>query len=243
MFYRLFIILMTSILWASNQEAHLSPVKIDRHDIAAQQRGAQMFFNYCSGCHSLKYARYNDLARDLKILNEKNEIDKELIETYLNFNNDDYRAPILTSLDPKDADIWFGKAPPDLSLEIRSRGINWVYSFLRGFYRDDSRPLGVNNIIYPNVGMPHILVSLQGLQDPIYNEEGHVIGVKPATGMTEQQVQKFDNQIKDLVSFLDYVSEPHKNERLKIGKFALLFLTVFSLFCFLYYKEVWKDIK
>lgn len=243
MFYRLFIIFMTSAIWASNEGLHLENVVIDRHDIAAKQRGAQIFFNYCSGCHSLKYARYNDIARDLKIVNDKNEVDKDIIQSYLNFTNDDYRSPIINALDPKDAEVWFGKTPPDLSLEIRSKGLNWVYSFLKGFYRDDSRPLGVNNIIFPNVGMPHVLLPLQGLQEPIYNREHVLTGLKKAEGVTEQQIQKFDGQIKDLVSFLDYVSEPHKNERLKIGRFALLFLTVFSLFSFLYYKEVWKNIK
>jgi ubiquinol-cytochrome c reductase cytochrome c1 subunit len=228
----------------ASEHVDLIPIKIDRHDIAAKQRGAQVFFNYCSGCHSLKYVRFSDLARDLKIFNQDGVVDKKMILSYLNFVNDDYRSNAINAMSSADAQQWFGKAPPDLSLETRVRGTNWIYTFLKSFYLDTNRPMGVNNLLYPNVAMPHVLIELQGLQKPIYNDDhrSHVIGLTPDLKTTPAQLERYDRTLKDLVTFLDYVSEPHKQERLDLGRYVILFLVLFVLTSYLYYHEVWKDV-
>ena len=233
--------LIFTVLYAS-EGFPLERVNIDRHDIAAQQRGAQIFFNYCSGCHSLKYVRYDGIAKQLKLLNEKKQPDKDLIQNYLNFTTDNERSPILAAYDAQEMTAWFGKEPPDLSLVIRQRGAPWFVTYLKSFYRDDSRPFGVNNAVFPDVGMPHVLVNKQGLAEAVKDAKGHVVALIPPKDRTPQQIEAYDRSMNDLLHFMDYVSEPHKQDRLNLGVYVVLFMIAMCVFNYLYYREVWKDI-
>ena len=131
--------------------------KVDPTDIASLQRGAQIYMNYCLGCHSLKYARYKRVAEDL-------EIPLELFKENLIFGDQKLGDLITIGMEPKEAKAWYGNTPPDLTLEAGLRGPDWIYTYLKSFYIDESRPLGVNNMVYENVGMPNVLFNMQGEQ-------------------------------------------------------------------------------
>jgi ubiquinol-cytochrome c reductase cytochrome c1 subunit len=171
----------------------------------------------------------------------------------MNFLNDKVNSTIGVSMPKVDAQKWFGVAPPDLSLVARSRGNDWLYTYLRSFYLDSKRPWGVNNTVFPDVGMPHVLINLQGEQAPVYRTEK----ITDDNGqVTEKQVishlelkkpgsmnpAEFDQAMTDLVNFLDYVGEPHKLERKRLGVWVMLFLVIFTLFAYLLKREYWKDI-
>jgi ubiquinol-cytochrome c reductase cytochrome c1 subunit len=204
------------------------------------QRGARDFMNYCSGCHSLKYLRYNRMGTDLDI--PESEL-KNLM-----FTSEKVFDGVATSM-PKDAEGWFGKQPPDLSLMARARGVDYIYSFLKGFYADPSRPWGVNNLVLPSTAMPHVLVELQGLQKPVYKNEqdagknAHMVLEKTepmAAG--EMSPEEYDEFVRDIANFLDYAGEPVKEKRQSMGVFVMLFLLVFFVFAYLLKKEYWKDV-
>lgn len=228
---------------AGGSDVPLESIKIDRHNTASMQRGAKYFMQYCSGCHSLKYARYSDVARDLKIVDSNGAPHKEFILKYLNFVNDNQGSSIINAMSPKDSEVWFGKAPPDLSLVVRSRGNDWVYTYLKTYYEDESRPLGVNNLVYPAVGMPHVLYHLQPKVHPVYDDHHHVIGVEYDKDVPASQILAYDKMISDIVHFLDYISEPTKKKRLELGVYVMLGLAIFAAFSYLNYKQLWKDIK
>lgn len=217
------------IAQAPDHGVDIAPVSINRRDIAAQQRGAGLFFNYCSGCHSLKQSRYSDIARDLKILTPQGDIDKNAILKYLNHVSDNPYDAVKTALDKSQAEQWLGKVPPDLSLVTRSRGPSWVAAFLKEFTLDENRPWGVNNKIMPNTAMPHALIDLQG-----YDAKGNLLSSEHLA---------YEQAVHDLVSFLAYVGEPRALEREIMGKYVLLFLALMVLVSYLYYKSVWASIE
>jgi ubiquinol-cytochrome c reductase cytochrome c1 subunit len=205
------------------------------------QRGARNFMNYCSGCHSLQYLRYNRLARDLKI--PESELPANLM-----FTSDKVFETINSAM-PKDAEIWFGKQPPDLSLMARARGPDYLYSFLKGFYADKTRPWGVNNLYLPSAAMPHVLQPLQGLQKPVFKNEPDDHGsarmvLVGADAMTPGALkpEEYDQFVRDIANFLDYAGEPVKDKRQSMGVFVMLFLLVFFVFAYLLKKEYWKDV-
>jgi ubiquinol-cytochrome c reductase cytochrome c1 subunit len=215
---------------------HLDAANIDVTDTASLQRGAKFFMNYCSGCHSLKYQRYNRLARDLDLTDDE-------VKANLMFTTDNIGDPVTISMDPKDAEKWFGKAPPDLSVTARYRGVDWIYTYLRGFYTDESRPFGVNNTVFPDVGMPNVLWQLQGTQKAVVKKvdgvEMHELElVKPGTLSAEE----FDGTVRDLTAFLSYVGEPIQAKRRSMGKWVLLFIGIFFVVAYMLKKEYWKDI-
>jgi ubiquinol-cytochrome c reductase cytochrome c1 subunit len=213
----------------------------DINDTASLQRGARNFMNYCSGCHSLKYLRYNRMATDLKI--PESELAANLI-----FTSDKPFDTIGTSM-PVDAEAWFGKQPPDLSLMARARGVDYIYAFLKGFYVDKTRPWGTNNLVLPSAAMPDVLASLQGLQKPVFKNEPDehgsanmvLVGVEP---MSEgaMKPEEYDQFVRDTANFLDYAGEPVKAKRQSMGVFVTLFLLVFFAFAYLLKKEYWKDV-
>ncbi|MBN9288459.1 MAG: hypothetical protein BGO43_05690 [Gammaproteobacteria bacterium 39-13] len=240
-------------VFASQGGVHLDKVKNNLCDKASLQRGASLYVNYCMGCHSLQFVRFNDMAKDIGIVDKKGNVLEKLVNENLNFISDKVTEPLLSAIPKKDAQAWFGVAPPDLSLVARSRGKDWLYTYLRTFYEDPQKPWGVNNMVFPDVGMPHILLSLQGVQVPVYtsiemfDDEGkpyqkkvidHLELKTPGTLSKEE----YDKAITDLVNFLDYVGEPHKLEREKLGVWVLLFLVVFTLFAYLLKREYWKDV-
>jgi ubiquinol-cytochrome c reductase cytochrome c1 subunit len=212
----------------------------DITNVDSLQRGARDFMNYCSGCHSLKYLRYNRMGADLGIS------DAELKN--LMFTTDKVFDGVATSM-PKDAEGWFGKQPPDLSLMARARGTDYIYSFLKGFYADPARPWGVNNLVLPATAMPHILVGLQGLQKPVFknvadaskNDHMELVGSE-AMAPGEMTPEEYDAFVRDITNFLDYAGEPVKAKRQSMGVFVMLFLLVFFVFAYLLKKEYWKDV-
>jgi ubiquinol-cytochrome c reductase cytochrome c1 subunit len=237
----------------ASEGVHLEKVKNNLCDNASLQRGASLYMNYCAGCHSLQYVRYKNMAIDIGIVDKKGNVLEKLVNDNLNFTSDKITDPILVATPKAEATKWFGVAPPDLSLVTRYRGKDWLYSYLKSFYADPKRPWGVNNLVYPDVGMPHILLGLQGMQEPVYitqtmkDDEGkpfekqvisHLELKKPGT-LTKEE---YDKAVTDLVNFLDYVGEPHKLERQRLGVWVLLFLVVFTLFAYLLKREYWKDV-
>jgi ubiquinol-cytochrome c reductase cytochrome c1 subunit len=213
----------------------------DINNIPSLQRGARNFMNYCSGCHSLKYLRYNRLAADLKI--PESEMTGNLM-----FTSTKLFDPIQSAM-PPDAESWFGKQPPDLTLEARAKGVDFVYSYLKGFYADNARPWGVNNFYLPGTAMPHVLESQQGLQKPVFKSEsdGHGGSAMVLSGMEPMipgalKPEEYDQFVRDIANFLDYAAEPVKATRLSLGIFVTLFLLVFFVFAWLLKKEYWKDV-
>ena len=233
------------------KEAYINP-----KDKASLQRGAQVYMNYCLGCHSLKYARYKRVSEDL-------EIPLDMFQDNLIFGDQKMGDLIQIGMDPKEAKEWFGNAPPDLTLEAGLRGSDWIYTYLTSFYIDEARPLGVNNKVYENVGMPHVLIDMQGTprsvcrQIPLIADNG---GIKqdPLTGerLTQEKCgflevdkgtgemssDEFDQTMLDLTNFLAYMTDPLKVERETIGTYTLLYLFIFTMLSYLLYREFKKDL-
>ena len=213
----------------------------DIKNTGSLQRGARNFMNYCSGCHSLKYLRYNRMAADLKI--PETELSANLMFT------SDKPFDTINSAMPKDSETWFGKEPPDLSLMARERGVDYIYSFLKGFYVDKTHPSGVNNLYLPGAAMPHVLAERQGLQKPVFKNEPDdrgsarmvLVGVESMTPGALKP-EEYDQFVRDIANFLDYAGEPVKGKRQSMGVFVTLFLLVFFVFAYLLKKEYWKDV-
>lgn len=225
-----------AVSMAAGGGVHLDDANIDVSDNASLQRGAKYFVNYCTGCHSLKFQRYNRLVQDLGLTADE-------VKGNLMFTTDNIGDTMTISMDPQDAEKWFGVTPPDLSVTARSRGVDWIYTYLRSFYTDDKRPFGVNNTVFPDVGMPNVLWQLQGTQKAVVTEvDGEKVTklemVKPGSVSAEE----FDTVARDLTAFLSYVGEPAQLKRQSMGKWVLLFIAVFFVLAYLLKKEYWKDI-
>src|SRR5687768_9612785 len=212
----------------------------DLGDRASLQRGAALYMNYCSGCHSLKYLRYSRMAEDLGLTEEE-------VMQNLNFTGAKYGEQVLVNLSEADANKWFGKMPPDLSLISRVRGSDWLYTYLKSFYLDESRPLGWNNKLFPNASMPNPLWQQQGLQHAEYGEPDKATGERPVHGLKittpgTQTPEQFDQSVRDITTFLEYAGEPAALKREKLGVWVILFLVAFSLLAWLLKNEFWKDV-
>jgi ubiquinol-cytochrome c reductase cytochrome c1 subunit len=221
----------------ASEGVELQSANIDLSDKQSLQRGAKTFVTYCLGCHSIKYMRYKRLAQDFGL-------DEKKMLTQIAPQNASIYDKMFTAMNKHDAEKWFGIQPPDLSLIARSRGTDWLYSYLKGFYVDKSKPLGVNNAIFPDVGMPNVFWQLQGQQQAVVNMvegkqivEGLVVD-KPGT-LSEKE---FDDLVNDLVNFLAYVGEPMQLERVSLGKYVLLYLLMFLGIAYMLKKEYWKDV-
>ena len=220
---------------------HLDKAPIDLTDKASLQRGAQLFMNYCLGCHSMKYQRYQRTFADLGIPDE-------LGTENLQFTGEKV-ADYITRAMPEDAAAgWFGAAPPDLTLVARVRGEDWIYTYLRSFYVDESRPFGVNNKVFPEVGMPHVLQPLQGTPTEMHEEvmvDGEMVeqyvGIK-SDGTGSMSPDEYDQAVADIVNFLEYTGEPAKLESHRIGKWVLIFIAVLFVFVYLLKKEYWREV-
>jgi ubiquinol-cytochrome c reductase cytochrome b subunit len=215
-------------------EVELEHVQVNMEDEASLQSGASTFINYCMGCHSARFSRYQRVAADL-------DIPETLMEENLLLSPDTNIGDLMISSMPLEASKnWFGAAPPDLSLVARVRSPEWLYGYLKGFYRDESRPFGVNNRVFPNVAMPNVLENLQGDQLPC-NEEGCVDTIH-VEGTGKLSPEEFDKQVYDLVNFLTYLGEPALMHRKTIGAYVLFFLAFLFVFAFMLNREYWKDI-
>lgn len=205
---------LSTQIFASGGLMHLDSANNDVHNEKSLQNGAKLYFNYCSGCHSIEYMRYQRISDDLNI-------EPKLVEENFIFTNQKIKQLVKSSISKHNAVGWFGANPPDLSLTARSRGVDWIYSYLRGFYPDDSSQFGVNNHILVGTSMPDVLANKKA-------------------SMSEAD---FNSEIRDLTNFLDYVSEPIQLQRGQIGKNVLIFLAILLLLSFLLKKEYWQDVK
>lgn len=220
--------------------------KPDTTNLASLQRGARDYMSYCSGCHSLKYLRYNRMGNDLGIPDD-------LLKANLMFTSDKPGDHIISAMPkasgnpaaPSQSEVWFGRAPPDLSLTARERGVDWVYSYLLSFYIDPTRPNGVNNLVLPGASMPHVLGDLQGWQirkDPEgEGDHGHGPGLELAVPGALSPAD-YKERVGDLTNFLVYAAEPGRNKRMAVGVGVLLFTVIFGIFCYLLKVEYWKDV-
>lgn len=222
--------------WANEAGVKLRTAPINRHDEASLQRGAKYFMNLCAGCHSAEYMRYSRMAKDIKLVDTEGEVLTDLVKTNLMFNTTDINSHIKSGMTRKDAQIWFGEAPPDLTMVTRVRGVDWVYTYLKSFYTDPTRPWGVNNLVFKGVAMPNVLQEYQGQQELI---DHHLTIVKP--GLYNEQ--QFNGLVADITNFLDYTAEPYRAARINLGVWVLLFLSILLVFAYLMKKEYWKDIK
>jgi len=213
----------------------LEHANVNIRDTVAIQRGARLFVNYCLSCHSASYMRYNRLAVDLGL-------DEELVMKNLVFADVKIGDTMETAMETGDAEKWFGKAPPDLSVISRSRGTDWLYTYLLTFYQDESG--GWNNQTLPNASMPHVMWQLQGIQKPVYaTESGHeVIDHLALAEPGLQSPEEYEDSVRDLVTFLDYLGEPAKVKRKNIGVWVLLFLALFALISYALKAEYWRDV-
>jgi ubiquinol-cytochrome c reductase cytochrome c1 subunit len=211
----------------------------DANDLVSLQSGARTYMNYCLGCHGLQYMRYDGL-KDLGV-------NEAQIRDNLMFTAEKIGDPIKIAFNPKEAKAWFGVAPPDLSVVARSRGADWLYTYLRTFYRDDKAPTGWNNAVYANVGMPHVLWTLQGARklEATTPKEGHGAVQYKWSEVTKGTLTaaQYDATVRDLVNFLVYVGEPAGGHRRSIGIVVLFVLGVLGIFAYLLKKEYWKDVK
>jgi ubiquinol-cytochrome c reductase cytochrome c1 subunit len=223
------LLIQSSFIFAS-EDVYLEKAPIDLSDQPSLQKGARTFINYCLNCHSAKYMRYNKL---LDIGLSKKDIKENLL-----FTGKKIGDPMEISMPVKESKKWFGATPPDLSVIARSRGSDWIYSYMKGFYRDSSREIGWNNLVYTNSAMPHILWELEGEKE-LDKKTGKLSLVK--TGKLNQK--EYDAVITDLTNFITYMSEPDQLKRKKMGFYVVGFLLLLLVLTIKLKKEFWKDIK
>jgi len=232
--------LLPTLIFASTN-VHLDKADYDLSDKASLQRGAKLFMNYCFACHSTGYQRYQRIAADL-------EIPEALMKSSLIFSDSKIGDLAVNSMDKKDGAKWFGNSPPDLTLEARLRGADWIYTYLRSFYKDETRPFAVNNLLFPDVAMPHVLEELQGVPTAVFettishgSEQKRIVGIE-SNEQGEMSSDEYDNALLDLVNFLVYAGEPNKLERESLGFWVIGFLIIFFILSYLLKKEYWRDV-
>ena len=233
--------LLPGLVLAAGGGFPLDKAEYDLSDKASLQRGAATFMNYCAGCHSTQYQRYNRVAADIGI-------PEELMRENLVFTGAKIGDLMKSAMSEKDAARWFGAPPPDLTLVARVRGADWIHTYLRSFYVDETRPFGVNNAVFPSVGMPHVLEPLQGTPRAEFEthtldgvEMQQVVSIK-SDGNGEMNNEEYDQTVLDLVNFLVYSAEPVQQERERMGFWVLGFIAIFFIFTVLLKKEFWRDV-
>ncbi len=240
-------VVFSNIAFANTGEYPLMSAGVDIYDTSSLQNGAKLYVNYCMGCHSLEFIRYGRLAKDL-------QIPEDQLKGTLMFGDKKVGDSLSIAMQPKDGIKWFGVRPPDLSLETRARGADWVYTYLSTFYKDPSRPTGVNNLVFRDVGMPHVLWELEGgIKEPVYKTEKtesgethQVIESLKLTGLSEEEAKKkqteYQRSVRDLVNFLYYVGEPGLTARYDLGWKVIIFLALFFIIAYMLKREYWKDV-
>lgn len=232
----------------SSSEVELQKANTDIQDQASLQKGAKLFVNYCMGCHSAKYVRFQRIGKDLGL-------DDDFLKENLMFSAEKVGETMTIAMNEDDGKKWFGVTPPDLSVIARARGTDWLYTYLLSFYLDSSRPLGVNNLVFKDVGMPHVLWELQGWQQAVHktvtdkNGQPHEVvelELVDKDKMTEKElktkIEHYRQDVRDLVNFLDYIGEPAKLQRYSLGPWVILFLVIFGGFAYALKKEYWRDV-
>ncbi|WP_305403144.1 cytochrome c1 [Photobacterium leiognathi] len=233
---------LPTFAFAAGSNVPLDAANNDLSDKASLQRGAKTFMNYCSGCHSTQYQRYERVAEDLGI-------PPTLMKDNLIFDQNAKIGDLMTNaISTEYAAASFGAPAPDLTLVARVRGTDWIYTYLRSFYADPSRPFGVNNLVFPSVGMPHVLEELQGAPRKVFETKTidgeqvqEFVGIE-SDGTGELNAEEYDDMVRDLVNFLDYSAEPMKLERQHMGLWVMGFIAVFFVLTVLLKKEYWRDV-
>jgi len=243
---------------AASSDWRMEPMDPDLENVPSLQNGARLYVNYCLGCHSLQYQRYERTADDL-------QIPHEIALENLVFTGQKIGGLITNAMDKDQANNWFGVPPPDITMVTRVRGVDWVYNYMKTFYLDESRPFGVNNKVFPNVGMPHALLDLQGIQrsaciqvpkiaenggemrdplvpgQPITEEKCGQLVLEDGTGL--YTAEEYDQAVYDITNFLYYVSDPSRLERNRLGVYVLLFLVILFVFTWLLGREYNKAVR
>ena len=220
--------------------AKLMKMEVDLSNEAALQRGAKTFVNYCLSCHSAVFMRYNRLGEDLNIPDE-------VLKANFMFGTDKTGDTMNIAMSKKDALNFFGVVPPDLSVIARARGADWLYTYFKTFYIDESRPFGVNNLAFKDVGMPHVVWKLQGMQRLTRHDSANgqaapaYQDLEPVTPGAQTE-QEYDRTIRDLVNFMVYMGEPIRLKRARIGAWVMLYLFIFLIIAYLLKREYWRDI-
>ena len=236
------LVALTAPAIAAGGGADLAPSNIDPGNIKSLQRGAANFMNYCSGCHSAQYVRYSTIGENL-------ELSDELLIENLMFNAEKTFETINVNMPREDAARWFGVAPPDVSLLARSRGADYIYNFLKGFYVDPAHPNGTNNTVLAGTAMPHVLWELQGFNKAVFTEEVEDgVTRKTFEGFEpfiegSLSAEDYDQFVRDTTNFLVYIAEPVRSERRTLGVWVLIYLLVFLIIARMLKKEIWKDVK
>ena len=233
----LFLLAAAPVLaFASGASVHLDKAPINLADQESLQRGARMFVNYCLNCHSagsMRYSRLQDMG-----------LTEDQIKDNLMFAAEKPGETMKVAMSKGDAKLWFGATPPDLSVIARSRGADWLYTYLRSFYRDETRPTGWNNLVFDKVGMPHVMWDLQGELVPRYKKEGEheaIDGLELAKPGSVT-LAEYDAMVGDLVNYLVWMGEPDQLKRTQLGLIVLAFLAIFFVVAYYLKKEFWKDI-
>lgn len=226
---------------AQHEGFELEPANNNVANTASLQRGAKYFVNYCMGCHAAKYVRYNRLAADLQLSED------QLVQNLM-FTGEQPFDTMTNAMRDADAERWFGITPPDLSLIARSRGTDYLYTFLRSFYASPGSATGVDNLVLPNTAMPHVLWQMQGVNRAVFEvDEEHggaeVFSHFETVRKGELTEQQYDQVVRDIVNFLEYIGEPMQRERQALGIRVIAFLLVFLLIAYLLKKEIWKDVE
>ncbi len=225
---------LPALTMAAGGGFHLEAANADVSDTESLQRGAKTFVNYCLSCHSAQYMRYNRMGKDLGLTDEQ-------VKENLMFTTDKIGDTMTIAMPQADAAKWFGNPPPDLSVIARARGADWLYTYFKTFYVDDTKPMGFNNAVFKDVGMPHVLWELEGLKVAKKDEHGKITGyevIQPGTLSADE----YDQVAYDLTNFLVYMGEPIQLERKRLGFWVLLFLAIFFVFAYALKKEYWKDV-
>ena len=233
------LLIAPALSWAAPSGLGDMDPEVDPHDKPSLQRGAKLFANYCMACHEASLIRYNRIGQDLGI-------DDDLLQKHLVFKPETQIQETMTNaMTTADAEEWFGVEAPDLSLTARRHGPEYIYTFLNRFYVDEDAVLGFNNTEIEGTAMPHVLEGLQGRQHPVYEEhngEEVLVGFELEEGSGSMTEREYRQATRDITNFLDYVAEPVKAERQRLGKWVLLFFAVFTVLAYFLKKEYWKDV-
>ena len=244
---RTIIIFVVALVWplavsATSSDHPQFKADVDVTDQASLQRGAKIFMNYCMGCHSAAYMRYNRMGKDLGI-------EDSILQSNLMFGTEKSGDTMTIAMQKRDAEKFFGTAAPDLSVIARSRGADWLLTYFMTFYHDDSRPFGVNNLAFKDVAMPHVLWELQGIQKPVfktvmteYGTQHEVIDHLELEAEDLKKSKAYKKTVNDLVNFLVYVGEPAQIQRKSVGVFVILYLLVLLVIVYMLKQEYWKDV-
>ncbi len=247
----LLISLLPTFAYAAGGNIKLQEVEINLDNKASLQRGAKLFVNYCLNCHEASYMRYSRMAKDIGLTDE--QVSKNMIFP-ADFSKEKDGKPkkpgelMTVAMSAEDGKAYFGTPVPDLSVIARARGVDWLYTYLKSFYIDESRPFGVNNTTFPSVGMPHVLWELEGLKKAIKTKHTDENGHETETVTYETVIPgsmsaaEYDSAVTDLVNFLEYMGEPAKLVRYTMGIYVLGFLFLLFIVSYAMKKEFWKDV-